>query len=371
MYAVYRSVMMIKPKLHWVLLAAITLLDMSLVRGVVDERTANTSVYVHSQTGICFILIPGGQFSTPGDGAKLSERAEVTMSPFIISASELTASQVLAILNGYMSEFTSGAEPGREHDNATGVSRAYDVVKMLTPLMSDEELFEFVSSPVFDPYGKDAASMDHLASTAHVLLSRLESRGHGVFDRSCYYSSKKMAAIVGGQLPTEAQWEMAAEVLKGTRAGESFGNQIGEACADYYSTDGLLQMSGRVDPPGAAFGSLSEKELEEQRASSSLAFVARWQAKRLRVLRDSSAGERHFLLPPEDGGFNEFRIESHWPESWGRRGTRIVIKPDNAQLFDSASVARRPEAGKVALVRADSEIAGNLLGAKSGVEEDP
>lgn len=122
-------------------------------------------------------------------------------------------------------------------------------------------------------------------------------KGQAPYDRASYSNAASYAEWKGLDLPTEAQWEVAARL---SAAGKlKVDNMVGchrEYCSDSYAYDYFQRKRHFTDPTGPRRGKLSDEQLERETQVSSLKVITRIVALNTIVIRGESISKREYSL---------------------------------------------------------------------------
>jgi len=295
-------------------------------------------------TGMWYRFVPGGEYKIGSDQLEDSKEIKVELSSFYISETCVSVGQIskylIHSLKHSMDEegFTMDRKLSWMHNEIKqlpesqqqdyllyfqmteyyfNISLYWGDFFKLTPSLN-EELEKQISLVGSEEYRKDMSEKEimrafklsplqrtvfkRVLSSLITHLSKLQS------NKSPYgeaYSAKatRYAEYCHANLPTEAQWEVAAQL---SMAGKlKVKNMLGdhlEWCSDFYSYYYFQRKHDFKDPTGPRISKLSEKQLDAEVPVSGLKIITRIISRRLGVLRGETVSARHYgilhLLPP-------------------------------------------------------------------------
>lgn len=262
----------------------------------VDKKAGKTGAYPnrfkHQNTGMWYVLVPGEKYSIGNDQVTDSKSIEVTLSTYYISETEVSVGQYWTYreteLNRAFDQYTKQAI---KEENITKEQR--DVLNFMLKAACYETLVE--PEPLFISYGmtklvisdegfdKIKEEIDKIKETNDDLklnaeeravikryqavfqnrLNELKSKKQVVFQTATYYDTPPFVAFYNLDLPTEAQWEVAARLVEGKKLKISgMLDLTKEWCSDFYAHDYFHRKIGGNNPAGPRRARLSREQVQ-------------------------------------------------------------------------------------------------------------
>lgn len=300
----------------------------------ISKANAEQSVLVHTVSQIRLVKISGGEYTIGTDQFADSMKVKVTLLPYWFGQSALSCVQVASILQQRFSTLPS--EPSMDRvlrfgslPILDGMDDAYDEYYNLFEVNRTRDPdFESIASKTLDAFENE-------------YLKTLRKLGDAEFDLADFELAVELAAAIGCQLPTEAQWEVAAKQgTNNTPADSKKADSLFEWCSDFYSFDSFQMMAGSRDPAGPKYGKLTADQLKKGVESSTPPFRAAWLSRRLQVLRAVSDPERSFGSPASMLTGNSMHMRTG---TTPRRGVRLAFVPDDSPK-DKDTLKLKPRA---------------------------
>lgn len=308
-------------------------------------------------SGMWYALVPGGTYTIGSDQVWDSKEIQVQMSPYYISETCVTRSQLgqrllkRLLQEGWFDEelrtlirrlpeeqqadirlldfmFTFDTERRSWGDLldlspelASAFKDAHD--KFFT---EPEDSAKYANGEVLTL--EEAIKSIRLTPLQRQTLTRVKEQlttklkhlpqGQAPYDRASFSNADSYAEWQGINLPTEAQWEVAAGLAAAGKL--KVNHMVGdhrEFCSDYYAYNYFQRNSGFKDPTGPRRGKWSPTQLEQETEPSRFQFMARLAARGVTVIRGESFSKRDYS-----------RTISITPAVWEQpHRIRLVINP--------------------------------------------
>ncbi len=309
----------------------------------------------HSSTGVAFRLVPAGEYTIGDDSLDDSCRTTVQVDAYYISERELNFQQVASLTRRVISTdandtfvaLSTGQGSSTsvcQIERARLVSETLGYVVAMNLLAGEigalddlrDQMWTYLGELERQSNAKDkpcAVSKDEYDQVLHFrdrvedILRSLEERGDVAFDKAYFLTASRLADACSCSLPTEAQWEVAAQL---TAAGEldlnGMSDDVYEWCSDFYDYRYFSRRGDTVNPRGPSAGRLTASQIEEITESSAPMWRVRSLSRTLRVVRGESVSSRHFDSP---GGGSLGSHRTHPPR---KMGIRLVVLANDVIL---------------------------------------
>ena len=311
----------------------------------IDAKAGKTGEYPNrvkdKRSGTWLVFVPGGKYKIGTDKRPDSKPIEVTMSGFYISQAQVggeafakaylaewerelaslaedvaqdeelnlpkkltpadTADLLLmicypcfALSPPWSSQFLGGPSGWDISIDSLGFGAAEE--KKLEELMADQAKRLDDGKPALPLTPAERKGLQKIEAALRRYIRKAGTDQKSAVRRVSYKGAKGYAESQGLNLPTEAQWEVAANLANAKRLNmDGMFDEVLEWCADYYVYSYYRRKKNFTDPTGPSRGGLNSKQSTRLSGSSVLFSSAR--ARRVRVVRGRDASARDFPLP--------------------------------------------------------------------------
>ncbi|QDT81054.1 Formylglycine-generating sulfatase enzyme [Gimesia maris] len=305
-------------------------------------------------SGMWYALVPVGTYTIGSDQIWDSKKIQIQLSPYYISETCVTRAQLgQGLLKNLLQEEWFDEEmrtlirrlPEEQQDDfrLLDFMFTFDTERSYWGDLLD--LNEELASAFKDTYDKfftepeDSAKYEEgeertleediksirltsrqrqtLTKVKEVLTAKLKHlpQGQAPYVRASYRNAVSYAEWQGVNLPTEAQWEVAARLSSAGKLNvDSMVGNSREYCSDSYTYDYFQRKKHFKDPTGPRRGKLSDEQLERETQVSSLKVITQIVALNTVVIRGESISKREYSL-------------AHSNSNKSRR-IRLVINPN-------------------------------------------
>jgi len=322
----------------------------------VDMKAGKTGAYPnrfkHQKSGIWYVLIPGGKYRIGDDSLEDSKAIEVELSPYYISESQLSGSEfgkyVEMDFEREISELVAFVEKKspRKHTAAELKTMRTEIAWSLIGIDLFGSSFDwnsnrFTSSKEFLAAQKKlgvAFNAEKVDTNAVIALMKeyvesfkrsirkLSKQQDQPCNRIVYKAAVGYADWRGLSLPTEAQWEVAANLAKAKKIRiEGMFDETLEWCSDHYSYKYFSRKSDFKNPSGPRRGKLNGKQ-NKLINDSSIGLFSVLRTSGVQIVRGRGVSVRDFGTPGS-GRIGAFDSEDRGGSIRYDMGVRLVYNP--------------------------------------------
>jgi formylglycine-generating enzyme required for sulfatase activity len=305
----------------------------------VDEAAGETKAWPNRVkdrvTGMQYRLVPDGKYVIGSDAFPDSKKITVQLSPYYISQRQVTYGQFQKFIKAksqraweeFVKDEIPKGTPQQQVDDIKLMTRVVEIIMPWSPHLpgtfdskKDSQLIGVFSKTKDGRLSKEQRTFmtAYFADYDARVDKLLKERGAKPLGRCGFETALEFAKWRGADLPTEAQWEVAAELTQsGAFKTQGLFDDVLEWCGDYYSYKYFQRTTDFENPTGPLRGHLSRKRIE-QTSSSRLRKGS--SASSMRVLRGKGVSTRSF-------GRNGWREVLLLHSSSQKKGIRLVINP--------------------------------------------